>query len=220
VFAYGRAELIVRNVNYILGELGPQPHKALMSGSYKTKFKKFKYRFHKRQDLLWLLSRLEKIYKEHGTLENAYVSVDGTHKERMENFSKQFAAAGQKPNRKFLVPSPSGSACKRTNLFLRWMVRKDSVDLGLWTKVKPRDLVIPMDVHVHRIAHRVGLVRNGAASFGKAEELTENLRRFDAFDPVRYDFAICSLGKLGHCQKTPIGANCKSCALEKLCSKS
>ena len=219
VFAYGRADLIVRNVKYILEELGPNPHKTLMSGGYKTKFKKFKYRFHKRQDLLWLLSRLEKIYKKHGTLEKAYTSLDGTHKERMENFSKLFASRRLKPNRKFLVPSPSGSACKRTNLFLRWMVRKDSVDLGLWKKVRARDLVIPMDVHVHRIAHRIGLVQNGSASFKKAEELTDNLRKFDADDPVRFDFAICSLGKLGHCQKTPLSANCQNCALEKLCSK-
>jgi uncharacterized protein (TIGR02757 family) len=195
-----------------------------LSGAYKTKFKKFKYRFHKRQDLLWLLSRLEKIYLKYGTLEKAYTSVDGSHKERMENFSKMFANARQKSNRKFLVSAPSRSACKRTNLFLRWMVRKDSVDLGLWTKVKPRDLVVPMDVHVHRIAHRVGLVQNGsggaAPSYSLAEKLTDTLRLIDADDPVRFDFAICSLGKLGHCQKTVVMANCQSCALEKLCSKS
>lgn len=220
VFAYGRADLIVRNVRNIFDELGPRPHKTLLSGRYKTKFKKFKYRFHKRPDLLWLLARLEKIYKKYGTLEKAYTSINGTHKERMGNFSKLFATAGQKPNRKFLVPSPARSACKRMNLFLRWMARKDSVDLGLWKKVKPSDLIIPMDVHVHRIAHRIGLVRNGAASFAKSVELTEELRVFDADDPVRFDFAICSLGKLGHCQKTPVGANCESCALEKLCSKS
>ena len=219
VFAYGRADLIVRNVRGILEELGPRPHMTLMSGGYKTKFKKFKYRFHKRPDLLWLLSRLEKIYKKHGTLEEAYASGGGTHKERMEKFSKQFTTARQKSNRKFLVPAPSRSACKRTNLFLRWMVRKDDVDLGLWKKVEPRDLIIPMDVHVHRIARRIGLVGNGAASFAKAQELTDNLRTFDADDPVRFDFAICSLGKLGHCQKTPVGANCENCALEKLCSK-
>jgi uncharacterized protein (TIGR02757 family) len=220
VFAYGRADLIVRNVNCILDELGPRPYKTLSSGGYKTKFKKFKYRFHKRPDLLWLFSRLEKIYKKYGTLEEAFTSVEGTLKERMENFSGLFAnGRRQKPNRKFLVPSPSGSACKRTNLFLRWMVRKDSVDLGLWKKLKPSDLVIPLDVHVLRIAHRVGLVGNGNASFARAEELTENLRRFDSNDPVRYDFAICSLGKLGHCRKTPVQANCQRCVLEKLCTK-
>ena len=220
VFAYGRADLIVRTVRQILGELGPRPHDSLMSGNCKKLFKGFKYRFHKRPDLLWFLSRLEKIYKKYGTLEAAFTSIDANLKERMENFSKLFASEKQSSNRKFLVPSPKGSACKRMNLFLRWMVRKDSVDLGLWKKVKPRDLVIPMDVHVHRIAHRIALVQNGAAAtYALAQELTDNLRRFDADDPVRFDFAICSLGKLGHCQKTPVGANCNSCMLEKVCSK-
>lgn len=225
VFAYGRADLIVRNVRYILGELGARPHRTLLSGGYKAKFREFGYRFHKRPDLLWLLSRLGKIYKKHGTLENAFVSSGGCLKGRLIGFSRMFANGGggrQKlaQNRSFLVPSPeNGSACKRMNLFLRWMVRKDSVDPGLWRSMKPAELVIPLDVHVQRIACRLGLVSSGAASFARAQELTANLRKLNAADPVRYDFAICSLGKLGHCAKKPSPARCSRCVLEGSCSK-
>jgi len=223
VFAYGRADLIVRNVRFILGELGKRPHKTLMSGEYREKFKGFKYRFHKRPDLIWLLDGLRGVYEKYGTLENAFCDKPGALEERLKNFSALFRKKGAKISQaqKFLVTSPeSGSACKRTNLFLRWMVRKDSVDLGLWKKLRPSELMIPLDVHVNRIAGRLSLVNpKGAADFKKAAALTERLRTFDPKDPVRYDFAICSLGKLGHCGKTPSAASCELCVLESLCGK-
>jgi len=222
VFAYGRADLIARNVRYILGELGPRPLDTLMSGSWRRKFKNFKYRFHKRPDLLWLLGRLQKIYEKYGSIEVAFNSADGGLREKLEKFSRMFANGGKTPsNRKFLVPSPGGSACKRTNLFLRWMVRRDGVDPGIWKKglLKPSELVIPLDVHVHRIARRIGLVGGGTASFARARELTDNLKKFDPGDPVKYDFAICSLGKLGHCEKTPDSAKCAECILGEFCTK-
>ncbi len=220
-FAYGRAELIVKTVGYILGELGGKPHATLMSGRYKTKFKNFKYRFHKRADLLWFLGRLAKIYAEYGTLEKAFLKGGDNQKDRLRNFSQFFNGAGKLTQaKKFLVPSPAGSsACKRLNLFLRWMVRKDSLDLGLWEKASPADLIIPLDVHVHRIATRIGLVSDGPANYKRAEELTANLRLMNANDPVRYDFAICSLGKLGHCGKTLVKEKCIKCVLRGHCSE-
>jgi len=217
-FAYGRADLIVKNVRYILDELGPNPSATLMSGEYRQLFKKFKYRFHKRPDLLWLLDRVKGVCERSGTLENAFTSSGGNHTERLNGFSIAIKGKGCSQARGFLVPSPSsGSACKRMNLFLRWMVRKDSVDLGLWKSVKPSELIIPMDVHVHRIAGRIGLVSKGSANFKKALELTENLKRFDAGDPVRYDFAICSLGKLGYCESKVTPEKCVKCILKSSC---
>ncbi len=224
VFAYGRADLIVRNVSYILSELGAHPHRALMDGAYKTKFRDFKYRFHKRPDIIWLLDSLRGIYKKHGSLENAFCSAPGTLEERLENFAALFRQKGKKlaQAQNFLITSPGGgSACKRMNLFLRWMVRKDGVDLGLWKKLKPSELAIPLDVHVNRIAGRIGLVNpKGAANFRKACELTAQLKVFNAADPVRYDFAICSLGKLGHCNKKVDKKSCAACAFLPLCAKS
>ncbi len=221
-FAYGRADLIVRNVRGILDALGPHPHAALTERTYEQLFKGWKYRFHKRADLLWLLARLREIYAAHGTLETAFCVTEGTIPERLAAFARLFAG-GKKLSaaRSFLVPSPaSGSACKRMNLFLRWMVRKDDVDLGLWTRLSRAELVIPLDVHVERIAGRLGLVDpKGAANFKKALALTGRLRAFDPADPVRYDFALCSLGKLGECAKTPDPSRCLECVLKELCGK-
>ncbi|MEE8483033.1 MAG: TIGR02757 family protein [Nitrospinota bacterium] len=222
-FAYGKADLIVRNVCFIIDELGPQPVKALVSGSHKRKFKGWKYRFHKRADLMWFFDRLRAVYSEYGSLEKCFCRgrKKVTLKEKLASFSLLFSGSRKLSQvRRFLVPSPvNGSACKRMNLFLRWMIRKDSVDLGLWKMLKPPELVIPLDVHVHRIAARIGLVSNGAATFAKAQELTENLRKFDPDDPVRYDFALCSLGKLGSCLKTPDPQSCMKCVLESNCAK-
>lgn len=222
LFAYGRADLIVRNVSGILAELGPRPHAALMQGEYQERFKGWKYRFHKRADLLWLLDRLRAIYAGHGTLENAFCAAPGDMAARLAAFAGLFHG-GKKPSaaKSFLVPSPAnGSACKRMNLFLRWMVRKDDVDIGLWTRISPAELIMPLDVHVNRIAGRLGLANpKGAANLKKALALTERFREFDAADPVRYDFALCSLGKLGHCEKTPDPASCLACVLRECCAE-
>ncbi len=221
-FAYGRADLIVRNVRGILGELGPMPHAALMKGDYQARFLGWKYRFHKRSDMLWLLDRLRAVYTAHGTLENAFCAAPGGTGTRLAAFARLFTE-GKKLSaaKSFLVPSPAnGSACKRMNLFLRWMVRKDEVDIGLWTRIPPADLIMPLDVHVNRIAGRLGLVNPaGAANFKKAAALTERFREFDPADPVRYDFALCSLGKLGHCEKEPDPAGCLACVLREWCGK-
>lgn len=222
LFAYGRADLIVRNVRGILAELGEHPHAAVMNGEYKARFKGWKYRFHKRADLLWLFDRMRAVYAAHGTLENAFCAAPGDVEARLAAFARLFSG-GKKLSavKSFLVPSPAnGSACKRMNLFLRWMVRKDDVDLGLWTRISPSDLIMPLDVHVDRIAGRLGLVDpKGAANFKKALALTGRFREFDHADPVRYDFALCSLGKLGHCEKTPDPARCLACVLRECCGK-
>jgi uncharacterized protein (TIGR02757 family) len=96
---------------------------------------------------------------------------------------------------RFLLPNPEqGSACKRLNLYLRWMVRRDSVDLGLWSAVEPAALVIPLDVHIYNVARRVGLTRYRSPGWAMARDLTARLRRFDPEDPVKYDFAFHRMG--------------------------
>ncbi len=93
------------------------------------------------------------------------------------------------------IASPNRhSACKRINMFLRWMVRKDKVDFGIWKKIKPSQLVCPIDLHVSRVAKRFGLITRPQADWPSAIELTENLKRMDSDDPVRYDFALFGLG--------------------------
>jgi len=103
------------------------------------------------------------------------------------------------------------------NLFLRWMVRRTSPDLGLWTFVDPAKLVIPLDTHVHRIATFLGLSDRKSGDWKAARALTDNLARFDAADPVRYDFALCRLGILDLCSRKQKKENCDVCLLRDAC---
>jgi uncharacterized protein (TIGR02757 family) len=101
---------------------------------------------------------------------------------------------------KFLLPSPEGgSACKRSHLFLRWMIRTEGFDLGLWTggRFTPARLLLPMDVHVHRISRRIGLTRRRTADLAASREATDWLRRISPADPIAYDWALSRLGILG-----------------------
>ena len=118
----------------------------------------------------------------------------------------------------YLLTSPAdGSACKRMNLFLRWMVRRTSPDLGLWTFVDPAKLVVPLDTHVHRIATFLGLNRRKTGDWKAARALTDRLARFDRADPVRYDFALCRLGILDLCSRKRRKENCDVCLLRDAC---
>ncbi|HVQ28506.1 MAG TPA: DUF2400 family protein, partial [Vicinamibacteria bacterium] len=99
---------------------------------------------------------------------------------------------------RFLLPNPEqGSACKRMNLYLRWMVRRDSVDLGVWSAVSPSQLVMPIDVHIYNVARKVRLTRYKSAGWAMARDLTARLRKFDPEDPVKYDFAFHRMGLFG-----------------------
>lgn len=119
---------------------------------------------------------------------------------------------------RYLLTSPAdGSACKRMNLFLRWMVRRESPDLALWTFVDPAKLVIPLDTHVHRITTFLGLGTRKSADWKAARAITDALARFDPADPVRYDFAICRLGILNHCSVRRRKEQCDVCRLRDVC---
>jgi uncharacterized protein (TIGR02757 family) len=101
---------------------------------------------------------------------------------------------------RYFFPRPSaGSGCKRLNLFLRWMVRRDELDLGVWTRVSPSKLVIPLDTHVIRVARCLGLTRYQSPGWRMACDITAALRQIDPLDPVRYDFAMCHLGMMNAC---------------------
>jgi len=113
------------------------------------------------------------------------------------------AAYGKVPTRPgvgYFFPRPSaGSACKRMNLFLRWMIRQDALDLGAWTGVSPAKLIVPLDTHVIRVGRCLRLTRRVSPGWPMAREITDSLRKLDADDPVRYDFAICHLGMMNAC---------------------
>jgi len=119
---------------------------------------------------------------------------------------------------RYLLTSPrDGSACKRMNLFLRWMVRRTPPDLGIWDFVDPAKLVVPLDTHVHRIATFLGLNDRKTPDWKAARSITDRLAKFDAADPIRYDFAICRLGILDLCSRRRRKENCDVCLLRDVC---
>lgn len=135
------------------------------------------------------------------TLFARYINPDDDHIGKgLIGFHKYFFNVSYAPDRtrKHIATPERNSRCKRLNMFLRWMVRKDSkgVDFGLWDKISPSKLLIPLDVHVERIARSMGLLTRKQNDFKAVLELTNKLRQFDANDPVRYDFALFGLGVL------------------------
>jgi uncharacterized protein (TIGR02757 family) len=117
----------------------------------------------------------------------------------------------------YFFPRPStGSACKRLNLFLRWMVRHDALDLGVWSGVPPSALVVPLDTHVIRVGRCLGLTRYVSPGWAMARDITGSLRRLDPEDPVKYDFALCHLGMMNGCGFNRAQADAH-CPLRGLC---
>jgi uncharacterized protein (TIGR02757 family) len=146
--------------------------------------------------------------QEHGSLGALFASGDGGGDDfvaPLSSFHRNLRALSPRrgaPSRglRFLLPSPeSGSACKRSHLFLRWMIRTEGFDLGLWTggRFTPARLLLPMDVHLHRISRRIGLTRRKAADLAASREATGWLRRISPADPVAYDWPLSRLGILG-----------------------
>ena len=148
-------------------------------------------------DLLYFVHWLRWYYQQHDSLEDAFL-VGDTQKARLENFHNLFFSLPDAParTRKHVATPARGSACKRVNMYLRWLVRPDArgVDFGLWTRLSPADLICPCDVHVERQARRLGLLTRPQVDWRAAEELTSHLRAFDPADPVKYDFALFGLG--------------------------
>ena len=226
-FAYGRADVIVRNIGALLDAMTPSPYRYVAAFSEKEagkRFATFAYRFHKTEDLVALLSCIAKAIKQHGSLgalfEKCYDERDKDIGPSLTRFSQELLGNRQPAtgNLRYLITSPEdGSACKRMNLFLRWMVRRTPPDLGLWTFVDPAKLVVPLDTHVHRIARFLGLTRKKTANWKTARALTDRLATFDAADPIRYDFALCRLGILDLCSRRRKKEQCDVCLLRDVC---
>jgi uncharacterized protein (TIGR02757 family) len=244
-FAYGRASIVVANTGTVLARMKPSPFAYVADfdrADAERRFAGFSHRFHKTRELVELLERIAAVTREYGSLgaafKHAYEATPtsglGLTAEMMERgrLARAFwdiggaltrfatIVRGPKPSKalQYLVTSPEdGSACKRMNLFLRWMVRRTSPDLGLWTFVDPAKLVMPVDTHIHRIAHFLGLSDRKSADWKSARIITDSLARFDAADPVRYDFALCRLGILDLCSRNRREENCNVCMLRDVC---
>jgi uncharacterized protein (TIGR02757 family) len=173
------------------------------------------YRFNTEKDILCLIYITSHILKRWGSLKNLFYShyrpQHDDIEEAINNFVECMLAIDTSPvygkdikpyGLKQFFPSPEkGSACKRMNLFLRWMVRYRDIDFGIWDEIPPSKLIIPLDTHIARISRCLGLTERASSDWKTAKEITESLKRLDPGDPLKYDFALCHLGISGLCTK-------------------
>ena len=217
-FAYGRADIIVANIGRVLERMQPSPFAYLSNFDRKramADFAGFSHRFHKTKELVGLLQRIANAIGEHGSLGELFRKC---YRDEDEDIGPSLARFVEALGPDYLLSSPrDGSACKRMNLFLRWMVRRTAPDLGLWDFVDPAKLVVPLDTHVHRIATFLGLNGRKTADWKAARAVTDRLAKFDRADPTRYDFAICRLGILDLCSRKRRKENCDVCLLRDVC---
>lgn len=198
--AYGNVRQILRSVSSVLTTIGP-PHRFVMDSSKKSlieAFRTFKHRFTTGEELATMLDGVKKVLKRHGSLGAAFTHGldrdDETILPALSAFVRELSSVFVDRPRS-LLPSPDrGSACKRLNLFLRWMVRRDEIDPGGWDDVPRAKLIVPLDVHMHRISLHLGLTKRKQADLKAACEITSAFRALEPDDPVRYDFCLTRLG--------------------------
>jgi uncharacterized protein (TIGR02757 family) len=224
--AYGRVDLFKPRLAALLAALGPSPAATARNSTreeLRERARDFSYRMTGPRDVASLLEGAGAMLRKHGSLGSCFGKhFRGDLKEALGAFIDELLSVVPKPTRrlKHLLPHPSrGSACKRMNLFLRWMVRgPDGVDFGLWRDQVPASaLLVPLDTHVHRIGRFIGLTRRKDLSWKTAEDVTRKLRSLDASDPVRYDFALSHLGISGSCASRKDQRRCAGCPLKPVC---
>jgi uncharacterized protein (TIGR02757 family) len=214
--AFGRVASVLTVVESLLVVLGDSPA-AFVRGFDPARdgdrLRPLVHRWIRGVDLIALLWILRRMLAEAGSIERFFLDGDEVSAPDVGPALNRFAARARaidldevyrghdgRRGVTYFFPRPdAGSACKRLNLFLRWMVRRDAVDLGVWSGLSPSRLVVPLDTHVHRVGRCLGLTRYRSPGWGMASEITESLRRLDPTDPVRYDFSICHLGMMDAC---------------------
>lgn len=202
-YAYGQVDQINLFVNKFLKNIDSGVHEFTSNYSEQKDKKYIKdlyYRFNTEADLSLLLINIRNAIKEFGSLQELFLQEfkdsDGNILKGLTFFSSKLnETTARNSNYKYLIPlAENGSTCKRLNLYLRWMVRKDEIDLGIWNKVNVSKLIMPVDTHIYRISRKLKLVNRRSCDMKYALELTEKLKQFDPSDPVKYDFALCHLG--------------------------
>jgi uncharacterized protein (TIGR02757 family) len=232
--AYGRVDLFGRALERVLAIMGPSPFEFVTGfdpGRAAETFAAFYYRFNRPRDLVAFCVAARDVLHRHGTLEKAWAAGDPDEGAPLgpvvERFARLFLNADLRAvfprgrisrGYRHLFPLPSaGGPCKRLMLFLRWMVRREPPDFGLWTSVSPARLLMPVDTHVENMARAIGLTRRRSRTWRMAEEITANLARLDPRDPVKYDFALCHKRMSGDCLDRRDATVCAPCGLRSVC---
>jgi uncharacterized protein (TIGR02757 family) len=231
--AFGRVSSVLHSIERVLDVLGPTPAAFLRQFNPERDGRALEgivHRWTRGSDLKALLLIVQSMLR-YGSIEQffleGYDPAGADISTALESFSSRALAVdlkrvyGRLPRRPgvcFFFPRPSGgSGCKRLNLFLRWMVRRDAVDLGLWTRIVPAKLVMPLDTHVIRLGRCLQLTRRVSPGWKMAVEITDSLRALDPGDPVKYDFSLCHLGMASACgfnrsqgdSRCPLAGHCR-----------
>lgn len=205
LLAWGNRKSIIQSCNTLMNRMDNTPYEFCLHSSEKEQRQLlgFKHRTFNEADLLGLVYFLHTHYSNSPTLETAFTKGMRPKDETVEGaltgfYNYVFSHTGnyEERTRKHIATPAKKSACKRLNMYLRWMVRQDKkgVDFGLWKKIKPSQLICPLDVHVARVARKLGLLHRQQNDWQAALELTHNLRQLNPADPVQYDFALFGLG--------------------------
>ena len=214
--AFGRVASVINSITTLLAIMAPSPSAFVRrfdpTGPH-PELRAMVHRWTRGLDLVALLWILRQILDRRGSLEAFFTEGYSPHDPdvgpALDSFSTRSLALdlrqayGRVPPRPgvcYFFPRPSaGSACKRLNLFLRWMVRHDAVDLGVWTSVPASKLVVPLDTHILRLGKCLRLTRYTSAGWKMAADITSALRALDPSDPVRFDFSLCHVGMMNAC---------------------
>jgi uncharacterized protein (TIGR02757 family) len=204
IFAWGNRTTIINKSKELITLMDNAPHQFILQHQKKDlqKLEGFKHRTFNSTDLLYCIEFFKMHYSKNNSLQNAFTQwmnkKDSTIENGLKGFYHYFFSLPHIAERtkKHIASPEKNSSCKRLNMFLRWMVRIDNtgVDFGIWKNISPAQLVIPIDVHVARVAKKLHLLRRNQTDWQTAIELTEYLRTLDDKDPVKYDFALFNLG--------------------------
>lgn len=229
--AYGRVEQIEKSLTDLLSRMGKSPFEYVLNFNAEKSqcLESFKHRFATGRDISHLLKSLQRVLESFACLEEFFLAGYSARDEdiipAMSKFCNSLTAgydsnsspAGK--NLKHLLADPAkGSACKRLNLFLRWMVRDDDVDTGLWKSVDKAKLIVPVDVHIARLCKILGLYSRKSVSLATAVEITNSFRKIEPADPVKYDFALSRIGIVENCNGR-FRLQCRDCELLEYCFK-
>ena len=231
--AFGRVTSVLQSIQRLVDVMGESPAafvRHFEPARDGKALRSFVHRWIRGADIIALLWVLHQMLERSGSLESFFLEGDPAGedvREALDSFSSRAmaldlrAAYGRVPARPgvgYFFPRPSaGSGCKRLNLFMRWMVRHDALDLGVWTRVSPSRLIVPLDTHIIRVGRCLKLTRYTSPGMPMALDITRALRALDPADPIKYDFSVCHLGMMNACGfETPRGNT--HCPLKGVCS--
>lgn len=206
MLSWGQRKTIIRKANELAVLMDRAPYDFIIHHQEqdRKRFLHWKHRTFQPTDTLYFLEFLQRFYRGNNSLEDAFVPGDKLDTpdtgRALIHFHHTFFSLPEAPGRtrKHVASPARNSSCKRLNMFLRWMVRRGDhgVDFGLWKKIRPAQLVIPLDIHVARVSSKLGLLSRKQLDWKAAQEISGHLRAFDPDDPVKYDFALFGLGVL------------------------